>query len=203
MLGSDDLSLSTYLERVSSAEPTPGGGAVAALVAALAAALGSMASAISARKSQNREFDRLAEHFVAFRTTFVRLGADDEAAFQSVMEALRLPKDEPSRAARLQDAVQAAAEVPLELCRTCIDLLSTLEPLVDLSSRHAVSDVGVAAHLALAALRASLLNIEINLTFMTDHSDVERIKSASDHVASEGSDRCQRIVDRVRTRIRE
>jgi formiminotetrahydrofolate cyclodeaminase len=162
-----------------------------------------MATVLSLPKSQSEGLPKVAEQCAALRGTFLRLSAEDEAAFQSVMESLRLPRNAPSRATELESAIQRAAEVPLDLCQACIELLSILEPLVDLSSRHAVSDVGVAAHLALAALRSSRLNVEINLTFMTDREAAMRIEAISRQVEEEGSERCQRIQEGVLHRIRE
>ncbi len=197
-----DLSIDTYLDRVSSASPTPGGGSVASLVGALAAALGSMASAIAAKKSIGPEARESVRQCLSIRMEFLRLGEADETAFQAVMEALRRSKDDPSRADRLETSLRTAADVPLAVGRTCLDLLALLDPLSRLSSRHAVSDVGAAAHFALAALRGSLLNVQINAALLADRDIAEQLEVAARRLETEGQDRCRKVVEHVIACIR-
>jgi methenyltetrahydrofolate cyclohydrolase len=197
-----DLTIATYLGRVSSADPTPGGGSVASLTAALAAALGSMVAAISDKKSPDRDAGKLAERCTSMREALLELSTDDEAAFRNVIEALRLPKDDPSRADRLDIVLRAAADVPMTVGRTCLDLLAILESLSVSSSRHAVSDVGAAAYLALAALQASRLNVQINAIYLADQSAARQLEAAASQLETEGQQRCRLIVERVVDRIR-
>ena len=193
-----ETKLGTYLEAVCSASPTPGGGSVAAVVAAL----GSMVTAISAKKSQDSEIPALAAICSGYCETFLRLSAEDQSAFDAVMSALKLPKDDANRASQIEVTVQAAARAPLAVAQSCLELLIDLETLGTLASRHCISDVGAAAHLALAALRASLLNVHINMTFMKDQAAAVAFEASASELENEGTARCQRIVDQVIARIR-
>jgi formiminotetrahydrofolate cyclodeaminase len=83
-----------------------------------------------------------------------------------------------------------------------LEFLIDLESLVKLSSRHCISDVGAAAHLAVAALRASLLNVHINITFMKDQAAANAFEASANALESEGTTRSQRIADQVIARIR-
>jgi len=85
-----------------------------------------------------------------------------------VMTALRRPKDDPARAAGLQEALLLASSVPLRAAERAVDLLRRLETLVPQAPNSIVSDVGAGAHLALAALRSSLLNVDVNLRSLED-----------------------------------
>ena len=109
-----ETTLRQYLDDVSSASPAPGGGSVAAVVASLAAALGSMVTVLSMKKSNNPRIAELGAACSGFRETFLRLSAEDEAAFNAVMQALQLPKEEPTRATQIEVTVQAAAQAPLD-----------------------------------------------------------------------------------------
>ena len=197
-----EITLSRYLDDVSSDTPTPGGGSVAAVVAALAAALGSMVTAITAKKSDNDQIAELAAKCSGYRNGFLQLGAEDQSAFDAVMAALKLPKDDPQRAEQIESTVQAAAHAPLAVGQSCLEFLIDLESLVTLSSRHCISDVGAAAHLAVAALRASLLNVHINITFMKDQAAAHAFETSANRLESEGTTRSQRITDQVIARIR-
>ncbi len=86
--------------------------------------------------------------------------------------------------------------------RTCLDLLAVLELPATLASRHCVSDVGAAAHLALAAMRASLLNVHINITFMKDSDAAAEFDAAAVQLENDGQVRNQRIADQVIACIR-
>jgi methenyltetrahydrofolate cyclohydrolase len=197
-----DMTLGTYLDAVSSADPTPGGGSVAALAAALAAALGCMVAAISADKAPSRALREIAARCASLRETFLRLGDEDQMAFDGVMTALRLDKTDPLRNERLESSLQSAADVPLSVGGACLGLLADLESLAPLASRHAVSDVGASAHLAMAALSASLLNVHINVSFMKKRETARTYELAADKMESEGRARSERIVGHVAGRIR-
>ena len=197
-----EITLGKYLDAVSSAAPTPGGGSVAAVVAALGAALGSMVTAISAGKSEKSQIDELAAECAAFRETFLRLSIEDQSAFDAVMAALKLPKDDANRSERIEATVKAAAEVPLTVAQSCLDLLIVLESLVELASRHCISDVGAATHLALAALRSSLLNVHINVTFMKNKDAADEFEASAAQLENEGQTRSLRIVGQVVACIR-
>ncbi len=197
-----ETSLGKYLDDVASKAPTPGGGSVAAVVAALGTALGSMVTAISAGKSNEDQIEVLSEKCSSLRETLLLLSIEDQFASDAVMSALKLPKDNPSRADRVESTVQAAAEAPLTVAQCCLDLLIILESLAPLASRHCISDVGAAAHLALAALRASLLNVHINITFMKDRHVADRFEATAVQLENKGQARTLRIVEQVVTCIR-
>ena len=197
-----ETTLGAYLDDVSSSDPTPGGGSVTALVGALAASLGAMVATLGAVAEPQSSFDAWVSSCHAHRDHLLQLCLDDERAFQHVMACLRLPKDAPARASRLQSCLKAAADVPLATARACLDVLQTLEPMTSEASRHSVSDVGVAAHLALAAIRASLLTVEVNRRAMTDAKYATELAEAAERVQAEAAETCHRIADLVLSRIR-
>lgn len=197
-----EITLGSYLDNVSSSSPAPGGGSVAAVTGALSASLGCMVTALSSRRSADDQVDGLAKACSQFRESFLQLSADDQAAFEAVMSALKLPKEDASRAQRVEQTVQAAAEVPLTIAQACVNLLDVLETLLPMASRHCISDVGAAAHLALASLRASLLNVTINITFMKDRAAADRYEATALRLEHDAQQRCQRIVDQVAATIR-
>jgi len=198
-----DTTLGAYLDDVSSSTPTPGGGSATALVGALAASLGAMVAALGRAAASESSFDAWASSCQSHRDHLLQLCIDDERAFQDVMACLRRPKDDPTRTSRLQSCLKAAADVPLATARVCLDVLRTLEPMTSQASRHSVSDVGVAAHLSLAAIRASVLTIEVNRAAMTDADAATQLAEAAERVQTEAAEACQRIADLVLSRIRK
>ena len=83
------------------------------------------------------------------------------------MTALRLPKgsseERQTRRAALEAATRRATAAPLAIAAACAEVLALAERLAPVANRHAVSDIGAAAHLAGAAAGAALLTAEINL----------------------------------------
>ncbi len=197
-----EMSLGQYMDEVSSSSPTPGGGSVAAVVAALATCLGAMVAALAANKATDDRIGALAGRAAQAQERFLQLSAEDQSAFEAVMAALRLDKDDPNRAAQIKATIQVAADTPLAIAQACHDVLIDLESLAERASRHSISDVGAAAHLALAALRAALLNVAINVTFMADQDTAEAYQAASMRLESDATVRAERIVDQVFARIR-
>lgn len=180
------LTVSNLLTRVSSSDPTPGGGAVACLVGALSSALGSMVVSVGRNKTDDEVHRAFAESFQRRQSEYLELAAEDEAAFDAVMTALRLPKDDETRAARLEAALAAAADVPLRTAQAALDLLEELVRLAPVSGRSIVSDVGVAGYLAQALLSSSLLNVDINLAYMKDGEAAARLAATRDQIRTRG-----------------
>ena len=194
--------VSDLLARVSSSDPTPGGGAVACLVGALSAALGSMVVAVGQKKTDDEAHRAFAESFTRRQTEYLDLAAEDEAAFDAVMAALRLPKDDESRPAQLEAALAAAADVPLRTAQAALGLLEELVRLAPVAGRNIVSDVGVAGYLAQALLSSSLLNVDINLAYMKDADAASALAASRDRLRTRGTDLAQDVARIVNERIR-
>jgi glutamate formiminotransferase/formiminotetrahydrofolate cyclodeaminase len=169
-----DLSITDLLGRLSTRDPVPGGGSAAALAGALGAALVSMVVELSAGRPDAVEHeDRLREigaRAAAEREGLARLAQEDAAAYRSVIEARRLPRatdeQQASRLAALNRAMVAAAEVPLRTAQSAARVLELAAKVAPIGNRNAVSDAGVAALLAAAAVRGAGLNVRINLPYL-------------------------------------
>ena len=124
-----ELKTRELLTRTASADPTPGGGSVAAISGAFGLALVQMALAVSLRGKEERA-DLNALHQEAGELLMLMLPHPDAdvTAFQGYMDALALPKaDEGERATRrgaMQAAARSATQAPLSAAR---DLLAGLE----------------------------------------------------------------------------
>ncbi|MFH1725678.1 MAG: cyclodeaminase/cyclohydrolase family protein [Elusimicrobiota bacterium] len=156
-----------------STDPTPGGGAAAGTVGALGCALGGMATGISSRSKkidEARRADLLAarEAFESLRAELQRLTLEDAAVFDDVMAAYRLPKDSPGRREKIQEALKAAAEVPLETARTAAHALERVRAEKERTVGTVASDMDCAVHLLRAAAFCALVNVGINTGSLKD-----------------------------------
>lgn len=161
-------SIGDYLEHLASAAPAPGGGAVVALTAAQAAALLAMAVQVTGVSAWDVAGSALLDELAQARQQCLALADADARAFESVMAAYRIPKTDPDRAAKLQAALQAATQVPLNVMRQLAALYPLATKILVHVKRHIVSDIGVAINLADAALAGCMYTIRINLAAVTD-----------------------------------
>ena len=147
-----EKSLGAFAADLASKAPVPGGGGAAALAGALAAALGSMVCELTLGKKKYAQYEE-------------KLRA---VAFEPLSRAYAIPKDAPERAAVMEEALKTACRPPMEMARRCAEAVELMSELSEKGSAIAVSDVGVGAQLARAALLSAGLNVRINAKTMAD-----------------------------------
>ena len=172
----------TFLDELASSAPAPGGGSAAALAAAIGAALVSMVANLTVGKSKyadvQDDVERILAHSEALRQRCIDLLEQDVEAYTAVSAAYKMPRDtdeqKQARSAAIQEALKGATDVPMKLAEACVDILELCPESAEKGNIRAVSDVGVGALMAEAALRAAALNVWINLGSIKDESFVER-----------------------------
>lgn len=174
-----------YLEALASASPTPGGGSAASMVGALGAALVAMVARLTVGKPAFAAVDADARHLITkaddARQQLVAAMAADEAAFRSVMAAYRLPREaEADRVARRTAIALASREAttpPLTTARVAWGVLGLALDVARIGNPAVISDAAVAAWAAHAAIRASAINVRVNLPGARDPALTERCES--------------------------
>ncbi len=173
-----------FVDEVSRDTPAPGGGSVAALAGALGAALAAMVANLSVGKGEfDEHYERLcsiAERAQGVKDALVRGVDEDTRAFDSVIEAMRMPKDtEAERVEReraIQEGYKAATRVPLQTVADCRDALGLCRAISELADPEMVSDVGTGAHMARAGAHAAAYNVRINLRHIGDREFVAQMR---------------------------
>jgi formiminotetrahydrofolate cyclodeaminase len=164
--------IGSFLQALCSSSPTPGGGAVSALCAASAAALGAMVASLSQGEkfaAIHKPMTEWQEKFTSKSLEFLRLAEQDAKAFQNVMAAYRMPRENPKeRQTAIQAALQQASLVPLQLARGLIELIAGIRFLAINGNQNVLSDVGVASSVAEAALSAAQINVLVNVKAIKD-----------------------------------
>lgn len=170
--------LKEYLEELSSNSPTPGGGNVAALSSVLASALGIMVCNLTIGKKKYIEVEteiiELKSKLDYFQKTFQELGVRDNAAFDKVMDAFKMPKDTDEqknlRLAKIDEATFDAAIVPSEVINNCKDVLLVLSAVAKKGNTNSLSDAGVALSLISTSAQGALLNVIINCSSLRNRT---------------------------------
>jgi formiminotetrahydrofolate cyclodeaminase len=169
-------SLSGYIEEVASANPTPGGGSVAAIVGALAAALGEMVVNLSLGRDPDPNVEQTlqtaGQRLEELRATLSAAAVVDERAYAGYRAASSMPRgcaaEKMVRVAAMQAALREATEAPLAVARAATETAEIMEDVASLGNPHLRSDAALGALLAEAALRGALLNVRGNAALLKD-----------------------------------
>ena len=200
-----DLTLRSFGDDLASGGPVPGGGSAAAYAGVLGAALTGMVGRIAARKAEPERHDSFIKETDDLRAEFLALVDEDANAFAGVAAALKLPKSDEQeiriRSAHLQTALGDASRVPLRMASACRRLLDVCERGLELASRSVISDIGVGALLAEAALRGAALNVMVNLASLTDSTQVKALSEELDRTLEGAGEQRRRITDFVESRV--
>ena len=200
-----DSTLRAFSDDLASDRPVPGGGSASAYAGALGAALAAMVARIATKKSTDQKLGDYVGEMDNLRGDFLRLVDDDSAAYARVAEAMKLPRatddEKKARTERLQAALLAASRVPLELAKTSRRLLEACERGMSSAPDAAVSDIGVGALMADAALRGAAMNVMINLSSVKDRAQVKVLSEDLDRAIDGADAQRTRITDFVESRI--
>ena len=179
-------SCSRFAEALAAKVSVPGGGGAAAYVGALGVALGSMAGNFTTGKKKYAQYEadiqRILAEAQAIRERLLALVEEDAAAFYPLSEAYGIPKEDPTRAQRLEECTKAALAAPLEMMRQIARSVELLEELQVKASRMLISDVGCGAALASAALQAASLNVFINTKSLADRAFADAVDAEADEL---------------------
>ncbi len=168
------MSVRDFVDELSSDSPAPGGGSVSALAGSMGAALAAMVAVISHTKkgfeSKQAELDAIATRAQALKDQLLRAVDEDTAAFDRLLEAMRLPKESPERTSAILNATVAATEIPLGVLEACPEVIELCREVAHIGLQASLSDAGVGVQMARAAAAGAYQNVCINLANLSDVS---------------------------------
>ncbi len=202
----DDLTLASFLRRLGSADPTPGGGSAAALTGAMGAALVAMVCNLTLGREKFRDVEEEVQTIrdrVDVLRGLLQDGIDaDAAAYDRVMAAYRLPRGSDDERARRSEAMQAAtigaARVPLAIAADAAEVLELAGQAAPITNANVASDVAVGALLAATAIRGLTVNVEVNLANVRDERTVAELREEVRHVLDGLDDRVAHVLRMTR-----
>ncbi len=165
-----------FLDALAAATPTPGGGSAAAHAGAMGAALVVMVARLTIGKKKYAAVEDQMKEILSqgerLRLELTAAVEKDSAAFDGVMTAFKLPKDNPEKEKAREDAIETAtliaSQVPLNIAQKSISVMELAERVVALGNLNAISDGASAAAMANAALTSAGYNVRINLAGLSD-----------------------------------
>ena len=183
-----------FLDKLSSAEPTPGGGGASALIASVGCCLCSMVANLTTGKKKYAEYqDKIDAYIAQLKELNERLIADidkDAEAFKPLAAAYSMDKSTPGYEDIMEDATYKAALAPFEITHDIYELVPIIEDLSVMGSRLAISDVAVAAAATKAAIEGIVMNVYINTKSLRDRQKAETMNA---EVSGMVSDSCARL----------
>jgi glutamate formiminotransferase/formiminotetrahydrofolate cyclodeaminase len=202
-----DESLAVFSEEVASKKATPGGGSVSAYVGALAAGLLCMVARITMGKKEAppgaEKLTKVVEEGEVLRQKLLGLVVEDTEAFDLVMKAFKLSKDQPeARKRAIEEATIKASEIPLSTVDCSVRVLRLAREVAEKGSTNALSDVVTAVSAARAAVEGAASNVLINLASLDNQKYVEKISSQVSDLRKEAAQLEERAGKIVESRIK-
>lgn len=197
-----DLTLNEFSEKLFSKEAVPGGGGASALVGALAVSLGAMAANLTLGKEKYAEYtDELStnlEKAEKLRLRLLELIEEDAVGFGEINKAYKVkPRDKEL----IEKALVSAATPPLKMMEAIKEVIDILIIFSDKTSVLVVSDVGVGAKFAEAALKSAYLNVVVNVKLMKDEKTAAEIGEKAErllHYAKKADEVYENIVKQLK-----
>ncbi|MCH2043607.1 MAG: glutamate formimidoyltransferase [Saprospiraceae bacterium] len=204
-----NMDLAAFANETASESPAPGGGSIAAYVGALGISLGTMVANLSAHKrgwdERWEEFSDWAAKGQAIKDQLLAMVDEDTNSFNNVIAAMRLPKSNPAekakRAQAIEDATKYAALVPLKVMQLCLDSIEVLRAMAETGNPNSISDAGVGALCARAALRGAFMNVKINVGDIKDKTWVEETLAKGNELDAAMESAEKEIVALVETKL--
>ena len=203
------MKLSAFVNETASDSPAPGGGSVAACVGAMGAALGSMVANLTSHKrgwdDRWKEFSDWAEKGKFFYEELLKLVDKDTEAFNQIMEAFKLPKENTGEIAARKKAVQLATlnaiDIPFRVMQLSYDSMEVIEAMAENGNPNSVTDAGVGALCAATAVSGAYLNVLVNAVGITDKAAISDIMFRAAAIELQSKGRCGKIQAIVRKKL--
>lgn len=206
-----DKSCSEFVEVLASKAPVPGGGGASAMVGALATALGNMVGSLTVGKKKyaavEEEMWELKDRCDRLQKDFLHLVERDAEVFEPLARAYSMPKnteEEKAEKARVMEIVlRDACSVPMEIMEKCCEAIDIIAVFAEKGSVIAISDAGVGAAFAKAALQGASLNVYINTKSMADKALAAELNARCDRMLEEYTGKADAIFDSVLGRLKK
>ena len=148
---------------------------------------------------------RMLDRSEALRHRLADLLEADVQVYTQVSQAMKLPRDtDEQKAARteaLQNALQAATEVPMQVAEACVEVIDLCRPVTEKGNVNVVSDAGVAVLMAEAGLRSAALNVLVNLGWIKDEAFVEQNRAKLEALLEDKSALRDEVYELVKSKL--
>ncbi len=178
-----DMDLRAFMNETASESMAPGGGSISAYMGALGVALGTMVANLSSHKrgwdDRWKEFSDIAARGKDIQNRLLDLVDEDTEAFNSIINAYRLPKktneEIQTRNNTVQEAVRNAVMVPFKVMETAYSGFPLIREMVEEGNPSSVTDAAVGALALRSCIKGAFLNVKTNVGSLDDKEFVKEI----------------------------
>jgi len=182
------LTIDDFLTRLGSSDPTPGGGALAAVAGAMAAAMLAMVCNLTLGRERYADVETDVRLILAqcleSQQRLIQLANEDAVSYLAVRDAYRLPRgsdaERSARADAIERAMHRATEVPVATASSARAVLGLAARSAEITNVSVLGDVAVAARLALGAAGGAADQARLNLLSLADADLVSRNRAQID-----------------------
>lgn len=176
-----DMSLTDYIKKAEDTSSVPGGGSIAALCGALSASLAAMVLNLSGAEEQAKTYGEFSE--------VLRKNIDDDStSFDDVLKAFRMAKtteeEKKIRSLAIEEGYKRAIDVPLSTMEAALGVVETLKVQEEFIGDEALSDLYMAADLALTAFNGAKDTAMLNAAALKDEATrgvyMEKIRATTE-----------------------
>jgi glutamate formiminotransferase / formiminotetrahydrofolate cyclodeaminase len=204
-----NMDLKAFANETASESPAPGGGSIAAYVGALGISLATMVANLSSHKKgwdeRWEEFSAYAEKGQQLKDALLLSVDEDTNAFNAIMAAFGLPKgndaEKKARTAAIQAATKKAIEVPFKVMELCYATFDIIEAMAKEGNPNSITDAGVGALCARAAVHGAFLNVKINASGLKDAEFVNSVLAKGNEIITLTDEREKAILEVVHSKI--
>jgi len=203
------MNLSQFAYETASESPAPGGGSISAYMGSLGAALATMVANLSSHKKgwdeRWKEFSDWADTGQFYTKELLQLVDADTEAFNAIMAAFALPKssdaEKQARKEAIQQATKKAIDIPFRVMELAHGSMQLIKAMAETGNPNSVSDAGVGALCARAAVMGAFLNVKINAAGYDDKDYVSAILSKGAAIEAAAISLEQQILESVNKTI--
>ena len=204
-----NMSLKEFANETASESPAPGGGSISAYCGAMGVALGTMVANLSSHKrgwdDRWEEFSKWAEKGIFYQDQLLKLVDEDTFAFNRIMEAFRLPKNNnievKIRKQAIQEATKYAILTPFKVMETSYKSMEVMKIMAQIGNPNSVTDAGVGALCARTAVIGAFLNVKINCSDCEDKKFVKDILQKGEKIVEKACSLEDKIINITKSRI--
>jgi glutamate formiminotransferase/formiminotetrahydrofolate cyclodeaminase len=130
---------------------------------------------------------------------------EDTQAFNRLMDAFALPKNDEQEKTQRKEAIQTATlyatQVPFRVMQKALESMDVIEAMARTGNPNSVSDAGVGAVASRSAVLGAGLNVRINARDLSDRSVAEQFVKQAAQMEQMAIETETRILEIVRTKI--
>ena len=200
-----DKSVNDFLRKLSSKEPVPGGGSVAALLGSMCCALGDMVCNLTIGKVKYSEYDYINQQIRSklydLQNEFNDLCYQDIEVFNRLVNTYKLPsitsEEIEYKEKVMTPLIYDAISVPISVMKKSVESLQYIDELKNHSSKLAISDIGVAVSCAKSCLESAAMNVYINTSMLSDKNRSKEINNEANELLHKGISIANKIYNEI------